>query len=192
MNSGFTYESMRYWGVSMLPVTAGNSVEGYRRPLGDKMNHFLATALPEVKVLTWQSSMDSINKASLVQSYEQLIGGYERTAILDKARTKELATCLGVRYALFCSIGDVSSGQTIVCGAGGAIAAKQTGNVEMICRIVDLENGDVMQEIFGQVSAQEATYGSNGKMPTYDAYADEIARAVVGQIPGAQVPAAIR
>jgi hypothetical protein len=184
----FSPELLRSGGLAFFPITSqSGQSEGLRRPLGDRFNYYLASAFAGKRIMTWQVSMDSINNAGLVDTYQQFIEAYEKTAIVNKEKAGILSKSLGVRFALLCSLGDASEGSSLARTPNGGLTPKMHGNVEVQCHVVDLLNGDIMQDILGRVKADEAMFASNGQMPTYDKYAEEIAHSVVEQIASSPV-----
>jgi len=171
-------------GLALLPITAGQGQEGYRRPLGDYLNANLARALPGAKVLTWQVAMDSLNRAGLTEEYQQLIQGYHETAIIDRARVKKMGDALGVQYALYCSLQDYSENNKTTYNFFSGIHTTTTSNVSAHCLLLDLQSGDVMQEILGQATSIAGDFEHSS---AYEAYADTMAKGLLRQIPGSML-----
>ena len=184
-NPIFTKESLNEGGLALLPITAGLGQEGYRRPLGDYMNQDLQAAVPEGKVLTWQETMELLNKNSKVETYEALIQAYRQTSILDRNKVKELFSALGVKYALYCSLQDYSESKETNYNFLTGLNTTKTANVSAHCLIMDLESGDIMEEIIGQATSVAGNYQYN---QGYEEYAKILANSVLSQLPGAKVP----
>lgn len=184
INESFTARDLESGGLALLPVTAGQGQEGFRRPLGDLLNLHLQEAVPNGRVLTWQTTMDSINAKGMVDTYEQLINGYQKTSIVNRERVRELYTALGVRYALYCSLQDYSENTKTSYNLFSGLNTTKTANVMAQCLVLDLVTGDVAQEIIGQAGSVAGDLMRNSP---YEAYASVIANSVLSQLPGSLV-----
>jgi hypothetical protein len=185
INPAFTDLALKDGGLALLPITAGQGQEGYRRPLGDYVNQDLQSSVPNGKVLTWQETMELLNKNSKVSAYEDLILAYRQTSILNRDKVKELSSALGVRYALYCSLQDYSESKETSYNLFSGWNTTKTANVMAHCLVIDLESGDVMQEIIGRAASVAGTYSYN---EGYEEYAKVIAYSVLTQLPGAKIP----
>lgn len=185
VNPSFSKEKLQTGGLALLPITAGQGQEGYRRPLGDYLNKGLQSSVPHGKVIKWEETMDSLNGQSKVKAYEDLIVGYRQTSILNRDKVKEMAAALGTRYALMCSLQDYSESKEAQYNFLSGWQTVKTANVMAHCLVIDLENGDVMQEIIGQATSQAGKYMHN---QAYEEYAKVMAHSVLSQLPGANLP----
>ncbi len=185
LNPELSPESLRAGGLALLPITAGQGQEGYRRPLGDLLNSQIANAVPGGVTLTWQSTMDSLNHHGKVPAYEELIAAYRTTSILNRDRVRELSSALGVRYALYCSLEDFSETSQTSYSAFSGVSTSKSANVAAHCLLMDLETGDVMQEIAGQANSVAGEFEYN--LP-YEDLAATLAYSVLSRIPGSSVP----
>jgi len=184
-NPAFTKEVLKEGGLALLPITAGQGQEGYRRPLGDYVNQNIQSAVPNGKVLTWQETMELLNKNSEVTAYEDLIMAYRQTSILNRDKVKELSSALGVKYALYISLQDFSESKETNYNLLTGWNTTKTANVSAHCLVIDLESGDVMQEIIGQAASVAGTYSYN---EGYEEYAKVLAHSLLTQLPGANLP----
>lgn len=184
VNPTFSQEKLRSGGLALLPITAGQGQEGYRRPLGDFLNQNIQDAVKGGKVLKWEETMDALNRESKVKAYEDLIIGYRQTSILSRDRVKEMASALGIKFALLCSLQDYSESNETSYNFLTGIQTVKTANVMAHCLVIDLESGDVMQEIIGQASSQAGNYMHN---QAYEEYAKIMAHSVLSQLPGANL-----
>lgn len=104
-DQSLSHASLMEGGAAILPIVAGDGVEGFRRPYGDA----LYSALDSIQVLRksgmevvgWRQTLDAINNAGLTQDYDNAIASYERSAILDKATLGSLSEAVGVRYLVY-------------------------------------------------------------------------------------------
>jgi len=185
LNPVFTTNELQHGGLALLPITAGQGQEGYRRPLGDFLNQDLQNAVPGGKVLNWQATMDLLNQNSKVSVYEDMILAYRQTSIINREKVKDLFEALGVRYALFCSLQDYSESSQTSYNFFTGLSTSKTANVLAHCLVIDLKNGDIMQEINGQATSTAGEYMHN---QAYEEYAKVMANSILSQLPGSDVP----
>lgn len=100
----FNRAQVQAGGIALLPVVAGVGVEGYRRPFGDAMNVAAGNILSNGKFLTWQETMQRLNEADLIESYQQAIASYTATSIIPKRLIQAMADATGVEYFLYVSL----------------------------------------------------------------------------------------
>jgi hypothetical protein len=184
MNAVFTSEELTAGGLAMFPVTAGEGQEGYRRPLGDFLSDSLSSAVPGGKVLVWTETMDSLNARDKVHVYQDMVAAYAQTSIIDKQKVKELSEALHVRYGLFCALQKFSSESHTGYSVWTGWNTIHKAEVAAHCLVIDLRNGDVMQEIIGSATSLGGEYNYDSP---YEAYAAIMARSVLSQLPGSAV-----
>jgi hypothetical protein len=181
----FSAQQLNAGGLALLPITAGQGQEGYRRPLGDFLNQDLQSAVPNGKVLKWQETMDLLNLKSKVTSYESMILAYRQTSILNRDKVKELFDALEVRYAIYCALQDYSESRETGYSPFTGISTTKTANVAAHCLVIDLQTGDVMQEIIGQATSVAGELMHN---EAYEEFAKVMANSMLAQLPGARIP----
>ncbi len=183
VNSSFNGEMLRSGGLALLPITAGQGQEGYRRPLGQYMDMEIPKALNYGNFLSWEVSMDSLNSHGLVDQYQQMMQNYQLTSIIDREKVKSLSSALGTRYAMLCALQDFSEKSNTSYNIFTGLSTTKTANVVAHCLVLDLQTGDVVQEIQGQAKsvAGDMMYNSG-----YDAYAQSVAKSVIAQLPKIQ------
>ncbi len=184
LNESFTAHALQGGGLALLPITVGEGQEGYRRPLGEMFNRRLPKAVPNGRTLTWQASMDSLNSHELVAEYQQAIEAYRRTSILDRDRVKTMARDLGARYALYCTLEDLSEHSSTSYNFFTCLQSSTTANVSAHCLVLDLSNADIAQEILGQAPSRAGDFEYN--LPR-EAYPPSIAQAVLMRLQGSTV-----
>lgn len=184
LHEAFSAAELQAGGLAILPITAGQGQEGYRRPLGDFINANVAQAVPGGKTLQWQAAMDSLNAHGKVSVYEDMIQAYRQTSIVNRERVKEMRDALGVRYALYSILQDYSETQKTSFNIFSGWDTKKTANVSAHCLVLDLATGDVVQEIVGQAQSVAGDLSYNSP---YEAYAAMIAHSVLAKLPGSQV-----
>lgn len=184
VHQAFSAEQLQNGGLCLLPITAGEGQEGYRRPLGNFMNQYLTQSVDSAKNLTWQETMLKLNDNNKVSIYESIIMSYQKTSILNKEKLKQLKTTLEVDFALYCSLQDFSEKTETSYNFFSGYSTNKTANVQAHCLVINLNTGDVMQEIIGRAKSvgNEMSYNRE-----YDQYADILARAVLSQLPGSKV-----
>lgn len=103
-DDAFSTARMEQQGLAILPIVAGEGVEGYRRPFGQSLNIIASEYIDEGSLLTWQGTMDALNEAELVSEYNEAIAGYQRTSIIDRSLLVQMADATGMRYFLYVSL----------------------------------------------------------------------------------------
>jgi len=168
-NSKVTYEAESFsrtelyeGGLAVLPVTAGRGVEGYRRPFGQFLDHYIIAYKPNevnFNTLEWEESLERLNKSGLTQKYNDAILAYKETAIIDYNLLKEVGETFGVRYLLFTELGDFSdeSNYNYDWFSGSGYSTRTVG-MFAFCSLWDCEKGDVIWECVGDISATSGKY----------------------------------
>lgn len=87
--------------VAILPVVAGDDLEGFRRPFAEALNEAAAAYLPTEAFEPWEATMDSLNTHGVVEAYQSAISAYRQTSIINRNVLRELARATGTRYFLF-------------------------------------------------------------------------------------------
>jgi len=161
-NESFTRTKLFEGGLAVMPVTAGRGVEGYRRPFGVALNNHIVDYKPKeinFKTLEWEESMDQLNRAGLTQKYNDAILAYKETAIIDLNLLKELGETFGVRYLLFTELGDFSDESNYAYDwfSGSGYSTRKVG-MFAYCNLWDCEEGDIVWECVGDISATSSKY----------------------------------
>ncbi|MBD3334851.1 MAG: hypothetical protein GF355_04995 [Candidatus Eisenbacteria bacterium] len=184
INEEFTSQQLQTGGLALLPIVAGAGQEGYRRPLGDHLNRELPNAVVNAKTISWQATMESINANELVEEYEQIVTGYQKTAILNRKLVRNIGASLEVRYALYCSLQDVSERDVIEYSILFGTSSKTVANVLVHCLVFDLQTGDIVQEIVGTAHSEASEFEYTRG---YESHAQVLAHGVLSQLPGSSV-----
>lgn len=179
-NESFSPRELDRAGFAILPVTAGADLEGYRRPFGDKLN-WVATGIFK-NVIPWDSTMQILNKAGMVQDYQQLIKTYNETAILDQSVTKKLTETLGVAYLLYVKLGAPEQSQDVGYNyLTGGVSTTQTRAVSAYAKIWQ-SDGDVAWEGSSTAKAVAGNYSYIAE--NYQQQAEKAAEALIRAIAG--------
>lgn len=134
-DSTFDASSLETHGLAILPVLAGQGVEGYRRPFGEALDQ---TAVDRLSyVIQWDQTMDLFNDAAIVNEYNEAIVNYDRTAILDKSLLGYMSGATNTRYFLYVKLAPPSVRST---------GSYQTEKVYAFGQIWDAESGDIVWE----------------------------------------------
>lgn len=175
------YKTAGFAFCQLQPEKARKDIAG---PLGNFMNQYLTQSVDSAKNLTWQETMLKLNDNNKVSIYESIIMSYQKTSILNKEKLKQLKTTLEVDFALYCSLQDFSEKTETSYNFFSGYSTNKTANVQAHCLVINLNTGDVMQEIIGRAKSvgNEMSYNRE-----YDQYADILARAVLSQLPGSKV-----
>jgi len=186
-DKSFTYESLKEGGLAILPITAGQNLEGYRRPMADSIGYYAFKAFPKVrKVMHWRETMEILNDSNLVDLYQQMRVNYYETAVINRAIAQEIGEALDVRYALMISLQDFSEKKDVDYNFLTGVTVTRETNVQAHSIVIDLTSGDVVQEIIGKASstATELEYTRG-----YETYASIVAKAILAELPGSKIQA---
>lgn len=142
-------------GLAILPVVAGQGVEGFRRPFGVSIDKAV-TASVAPDAMRWMQTMDHINDAGLVDEYTNAIRSYRESAILNKNVLKKVAQAAGVRYLLYTALDPPSN--TVEKSRSlwnrDATATLETIEVSCFMQVWDTELGDVVWEGTGEAGVK--------------------------------------
>lgn len=167
-------------GFAILPVTAGADLEGYRRPFGDKLNQ-TATGIFK-QVIPWDSTMQILNAAEMVQDYQQLIKTYNETAIVDQSVTKKLTEALGVEYLLYVRLGQPEQSKDVGYNyLTGGVSTTETKAVSAYAKIWQ-SDGDVAWE--GSATAKAVSGSYTYIAENHQQQAEKVAEALIRAIAG--------
>lgn len=131
----FAADLVRIHRVALLPVIAGEDLEGYKRPFGEALNDALGEYVEPGSFITWEATMDSLNAHGVVEQYQSAITGYRQTGIINRSVLQQMAAATGTRYFLYVHLDPPRSGADIA-------------GVDALGRVWDAE-GDVVWEGVG-------------------------------------------
>lgn len=166
---GFSVRSLQSEGLAVLPVVAGEGVEGYRRPFGEAINDEIARYAADNSFSPWQRTMDAINSENLTTAYNDAIVSYRETAIIDRTLVQELGAATGQRYLLFVQLDPPTTETSVQRGvfASGYHELERIG-VSAFAQVWDTETGDIVWEGIGKAGISEATEMSTIKAEERD------------------------
>lgn len=179
--AGFYSDEIKSGGVAILPVVAGQGVEGYRRPFGESLNERVGTICSGADILVWQETMRQINEAELASEYTSAISTYRETSIIDQSVVKQIGEKTQLRYLLFTTLDPPVSETTVRRSAlSGDLRQDESIGVTAFAQVWDTVSGDVVWEARGEstVASNEFAYiDEEGRNPsTHTAgIADELA-----------------
>jgi len=186
---GFDRESLKTSGVAILPISAGEGIEGYRRPFGDAVNISLGTLGGEISCLKWQETIDLLNQHDLASRYQEAIIRYKDTSIIDKNLIIDMGRSLGVRYFLFIELQPFQNDSQLKPSLlSDGFYTQETKGVQAIGQLWDSEDGDVVWEGIGGAKAQsgELSYIKTHNPEEYSKMAaDGLVRQLLGLRPAA-------
>ena len=145
----FTKQSLVSDGLVLLPITAGEGMEGYRRPAGDSLYNAIRTLRKDINVLDAQTSLNKINDAQLADKYAELIRTYAQTAILNKESVKSLSEAIGKRYLMHVRLERFYERKATQYSFWTGFTTLKEGEVGLFAQIWDGQNGDVVWEALG-------------------------------------------
>ena len=186
----FTYNSLSEYGLSLLPVVAGQGQEGLRRPLAAKLEAHLAARLPEGRFAGAIQTLDLINEANLTEAYAQMIDDYARAAILNKRTLHQIGEATGIRYLLHVKLLDQSRTERIQQAfLSDDIVSLEGKNVSIFGQVWDCGLGDVVWEGTGEIAA-EAEVEFQYVKHDIDQLVSMAAQSFLNNLPGIQIPRA--
>lgn len=181
VHEAFTSDALQAGGMALLPITAGWKTEPFRIQTAEAMNAQLLQAVPGGSTLSCEATLDSLNAHELVEPLQEALAGYRETSMFDRRRIQALREALGVRYALYCELQDVA---TAFKPAGFIASAKDIADLTAHCLVLDLQSGEVVQDIFGH--ARSRADKAVGEIP-YQEYVETLVTSILAQLPGSAV-----
>lgn len=174
-------------GLALLPVTAGQGQEAFRRPFGGALNATMDSVGRGygINVTPWNRTMQAINDADLAGDYNDAIRGYRETAILDARLLTQIGEATGRRYLLYTILGDFEEGATVRRSAiSGDLTAYDAQGTSAFAQVWDTQTGDVVWE--GKAAARsdagEFTYIKDDDPAAYSrAMAEVLADEIMGR-----------
>lgn len=147
-------------GLAVLPITAGSGLEGYRRPFGNWINHYVdSVGNQDFKYSDWQTTMSELNDAGLSADYNDAISSYRQTSVLDQTFLSELQSAVGPRFYLYIQLGNFEQTSNTEYNAFTGLETTRTNEVSAYAQIWDAQTGDVVWE-----ALSEATSSSNSDL----------------------------
>lgn len=131
--------------VAILPVTAGEGLEGFRRQTADSVRTALQQAHPNLTVLDDGTSLERLNKAGLAQQYADMVEDYRTTGVLDGETLKNMGDAIGAPYLLAVRVSYAEKSETGYNALTG-ISTTEHQNVGLFAHLWSPEAGDVVWE----------------------------------------------
>lgn len=132
--------------LAILPVTAGEGLEGFRRMTADSLSAAVRAQRSDVHLVPAEEALRLLNDAGLADRYSDMIISYNQTGILSKETLQTMGTALNAGHMLHVKV---------------AYASLQPDeyttlqNLDMFAHLWDSAKGDVVWESTGgaQVNA---------------------------------------
>ncbi|MHC4234523.1 MAG: hypothetical protein ACYSUQ_05355 [Planctomycetota bacterium] len=142
--------------VALLPVTAGEGLEGFRRMTADNVYADLRASRPEISFLSADSTLDLLNEHGLAQPYAEMVVTYETTGVLDKAMLQQMGDVLDVDHLLHVAV-RYSEGSETKYSIWTGYDTTEKQNLGLFAHLWSPEEGDIVWEASGgaEVSASE-------------------------------------
>lgn len=153
----FSTASLAEGGLAILPVTAGDGLEGFRRPFGDALNTKLDSAgsMRGISVTRWQDAMRMVNDADLTSDYNDAVVSYGTTSIIDARLLNRLGEATGARYLLYVVLGGFDQDSELRVNAlTGNLDSFDSEGTAAFAQVWDTDTGDVVWEGAGSSRAQ--------------------------------------
>lgn len=174
-------------GLALLPVTAGQGQEAYRRPFGNALNTTMDSVGRGygINVTPWDRTMHAINEAGLTSDYNDALRAYRETSIIDARLIQQIGEQTGRRYLLYTILGDFREGATVRRSAiSGDLTAYDAAGTEAFAQVWDTQSGDVVWEgrAAARSDASEFRYVSTTDPAAYSrAIAKVLAEEIMGR-----------
>ncbi|MDZ7773018.1 MAG: hypothetical protein U5K31_09830 [Balneolaceae bacterium] len=150
----YSSEQLKEDGLAILPITAGSGLEGYRRPFGNWINHYVdSVGNREFKYSDWQTTMSELNDAGLSDDYNEAISSYRQTSVLDQSFLSELQSEVGPRFYLYIQLGNFEQTSNTEYNIFSGLETTRTNEVNAYAQIWDAQTGDVVWEALSEATA---------------------------------------
>lgn len=143
--------------LAILPVTAGEGLEGFRRTTADSLYNALMRRSAEVEIVPAEESLRRLNEAQLAERYSNMMIAYDRTGILDRAVMAEMGRVLGTRHLLNLRVGYEESSR-IGVGFATSVAETRTQAIHLFAHVWDTEVGDIVWEAAGGAASTSGEF----------------------------------
>lgn len=168
----FNEQALREGGIAILPVVAGQGIEGFRRPFGRALNKTARGLLGAGNVMAWQETMDELNKHGATSAYNEIVSTYQQTSILNRSLVQKMGEACGRRYFLFVRLGSpIDDSQRAASDINeGSTYEQRVIGVEAVGQVWDAANGDIVWEGTGAswvMKTQEIEYIKDADINTY-------------------------
>ncbi len=175
----FSVKSLNDEGLSLLPVVASRGVEGYRRPLGERM-YAVGDSLFK-NFMGWDETLQSLNDSDLISDYNSAIRSYQQTGILDKSFLEKMAEATGNNYFLFVQLGTPTSDEEYSYDMwSGYLSKSETTSISAFALIWGANEGDIVWEGYAsaEVTTNDFTYTKESDLNKAQKLADSLMESV--------------
>ena len=174
----YTADAIKRGGITVLPVVAGAGMEAYRRPMGDSIVDALKSK--KVPVVDWVDAMYAIKDADLVDTYQEVIGDYMDTGIIDPKDLKPIGEALNSPYLLVGKLQKVSEQSSTGYDALVGYHEKLRITVACFCQVWSCELSDVIWE--GEASSTSVVDYKTTDRKGYKGFTDVAAKGLVTEL----------
>lgn len=132
--------------VAILPVVAGQGLEGFRRLTADSVEAKLGRQDPTLRIIPADSSLSRLNEAGLASQYHEMVDAYTSTGVLDQKVLRDMADAVGTNLLLHTSVSYGS--ETDVNYGGEYVGAYETEaqDIGLFAHLWSASKGDVVWE----------------------------------------------
>lgn len=167
-NSTVTYEHPE--GVSpdtlaLLPVTAGEGLEGFRRLTADSIEASIKSKRSDIVLIPADSSRQRLNEAELAETYSEMITAYQNTGVLDGETLTKMADAIGSSLMMQVKVSYATKSET---GYNALTGITQTDNqsVGLFAHMWSAQQGDVAWEADAGADVSAGPYTHTRELPT--------------------------
>ena len=97
----FSRSEIRPKKIAILPVLGGDDREQFRRPMGDRLHHYMASEFGQGNVRSTQQVIASLNQVGLSEDYSRALNNYQHSGIIPGELIKKVGEALGVEFLLY-------------------------------------------------------------------------------------------
>ena len=158
IETSYSNPDMTLQGIAILPVTAGEGLEGFRRHMASLLENQIAAQHPDVKVITSAECLRRINDLGLANEYSDMLETYGRTGILDRETLGELADAVGAQHMLQAQFSYEAADFVEVGAIGGGLNREERQELYVFGQLWDGTEGDVVWEVAGSVRSRTGEF----------------------------------
>jgi hypothetical protein len=94
--------------VATVGVVAPGALQGYSMSLSHALVASLARVSPPIRAIPAYEVANALNDQGLASEYAELLSGFARSGILDRARLQRIGSALGFRYLLLPGLAELN------------------------------------------------------------------------------------
>jgi hypothetical protein len=158
--------------VATLGLLTPAGLQGVSPPLSHALIAALSEASPPIRGMPSHETVNVLNAQGLVAEYADLLSGFVRSGILERARLQRIGSALGCRYVLLPGLAEYNQALVDKFEAFGVkLVRNRVTTLRLWLQLWDTWTGQILWE-----SAGEATVASEILRPERAVPLDEVAK----------------